>query len=202
MGAEQLCTVRSGGKTSQGKALLETSEIIFRGEFRLKIPFASMQSIVAKDGELHLTWADGSAVFELGDRAAKWAEKILHPRSTTEKLGIKPGLTISVRAIRDSQFLRELRENTGKISTTKLLENSDLIFVGASEAADLAGIGELVPSLATEGGLWIVYPKGKQEIKEAQVLAAGKAAGLVDVKVVKFSETHTALKFVTPKAER
>ena len=42
MGSEQLCTVRTGGKTSKGKALLETSEIIFRGDFRLKIPFESI----------------------------------------------------------------------------------------------------------------------------------------------------------------
>ena len=33
-------------------------------------------------------------------------------------------------------------------------------------------------------------------------MAAGKAAGLVDVKVVKFSETHTAEKFVIPVARR
>ena len=32
MGHELLCSVRSGGKTTQGKALLETNEIIFRGD--------------------------------------------------------------------------------------------------------------------------------------------------------------------------
>jgi hypothetical protein len=202
VGSEQLCTVRSGGKTSRGKALLETSEIIFRGDFRLKIPFASLQSTVAKNGELHLTWKDGSAILELGDRAAKWAEKILHPKSTSEKLGIKPGLIVSVRAIRDPGFIRDARAIAKDFSSTRLLAGSDLIFFGASEEADLANVGEVVSSLATAGGLWIVYPKGKQEIKESQVFAAGKAAGLVDVKVVKFSETHTALKFVRPKAKR
>ena len=196
MGNELLCTVRSGGKTSQGKALLETSEIIFRGDFRLKIPFASLQSTIAKNGQLHLEWSDGSAVFELGDRAEKWADKILHPKSTAEKLGIKPGLVSSLRAIADPAFLREVRTTAGKFSNTKLLNGSDLIFFGASEAADLGGVAELVSSLAAGGALWIVYPKGKREIKEAHVFAAGKAAGLVDVKVVKFSETHTALKFV------
>lgn len=33
-------------------------------------------------------------------------------------------------------------------------------------------------------------------------MAAGKEAGLVDIKVVRFSETHTALKFVIPLARR
>ena len=54
-------------------------------------------------------------------------------------------------------------------------------------------------SLSSAGALWIVYPKGRQEITELQVLDAGRAAGLVDVKVVSFSATHTALKFVRPK---
>jgi Protein of unknown function (DUF3052) len=202
MGSEQLCTVRAEGKTSKGKALLETSEIIFRGDFRLKIPFASLQSVVAKDGELRLEWENGSAIFELGDQAAKWADKILHPKSTAAKLGIKPGLTISVCAIRDADFVHDLRASTKAFSNTKLLQDSDLIFIGASEAADLGEIGGVTSSLAKNGALWIVYPKGKQQIKEVQVIEAGRAAGLVDVKVVKFSETHTALKFVRPKENR
>ena len=202
MGSEQLCTVRAEGKTSKGKALLETSEIIFRGDFRLKIPLASLQSTVAKDGELRLKWEGGSAIFELGETAAKWADKILHPKSTTEKLGIKPGLTVSVRDIRDADFVRDVRASAKASSNTKLLPASDLIFMGASELADLGEVGDLLPSLAKSGALWIVYPKGKRDIKEVQVIEAGKAAGLVDVKVVKFSETHTALKFVRPKATR
>ena len=202
MGSELMCTVRSGGKKSEGKALLETSEIIFRGDFRLKIPFSSLKSTVAEGGELHLKWKDGAAVFELGERAAKWADKILHPKSTTEKLGIKPDLVISVRAVNEAAFLRDLRTQAKSFANTRLLKDSDLIFFGASEAADLGGVAELVPSLTSAGALWIVYPKGKQEITELQVLGAGKAAGLVDIKVVSFSATHTALKFVRPKAKR
>jgi len=34
------------------------------------------------------------------------------------------------------------------------------------------------------------------------VIAAAKEAGLVDVKVVRFSDTHTALKLVIPVARR
>lgn len=202
MGSELQCKVRTGGKTLQGKALLETSEIIFRGDSPFKVPFASLQSVNVKGGDLHLTWNDGSAVFELGDRAAKWADKILHPKTTAEKLGIKPGMTASVQAIRDAAFLTDLREKAEKVSTSRLLKDSDLIFFGAAEESDLADVAEVIPSLASAGALWIVYPKGKQEITEGQVLAAGRAAGLLDVKVVKFSETHTALKFVRPRDKR
>lgn len=37
---------------------------------------------------------------------------------------------------------------------------------------------------------------------ERDVMEAAKAAGLVDVKVARFSETHTAEKLVVPIAQR
>lgn len=40
MGKESQCTCRWDQRTSSGKALLETEEIIFRGDFRLVIPVA------------------------------------------------------------------------------------------------------------------------------------------------------------------
>ena len=202
MGDEILCTVRSGSRTVSGKALLETSEIILRGDLRLKIPFTDLKSVVARDGELHLQWRDGSAVLELGGRAEQWAHKILYPRSTAEKLGIKPGLVISAIAMGDDKFVEDLRAQSKSFSDSKALKNSDLIFFGAGKAEELSRVPKLLPSLASMGALWIVYPKGRKEITELQVLNAGRAAGLVDVKVVSFSATRTALKFVRPKAKR
>ena len=201
MGREVVCTVRNGAKSSSGKALLETGEILFRGEPRLKIVLSSLQSVVARDGELHLRWPDGTAVFELGEHADKWAHKILHPKSIAEKLGIKPGLVISVSGVKDEAFCSELRAAAGSFSDAKPLKNADLIFLGAEKAWELGRAGKVTPFLAPAGALWIVYPKGRQEIKERQVMEAGKQAGLVDVKVVSFSATHTALKFVRRKGK-
>ena len=202
MGRELICTVHSGGKTASGKALLETNEIIFRGDFRLRIPLTSLESVSARSGGLHLRWPQGTAVFELGEQAQEWADKILHPKSTTEKLGIKPGLTVSVSGKFGSNFTTALKGTTDHFSESKPIPSSDLIFLAAERAADLARVMKLAESLGSAGALWIVYPKGKQEITEHQVLSAGRIAGLVDVKVVSFSATHTALKFVRPKAKR
>jgi hypothetical protein len=141
-------------------------------------------------------------VFELGPKAEKWAHKILHPKSTAEKLGIKPGLVISAIALDDEGLLKDARMRSKSFSGSGGLKNSDLVFFGAEKAKDLARIARLAPLLATAGALWVVYPKGKREITEPQVLGSGKASGLVDVKVVSFSPTHTALKFVRPKASR
>ncbi len=102
----------------------------------------------------------------------------------------------------DDTFVKDLRAQAKSFSDSKLLSSSDLIFFGAANSAELARTRQLIPSLKSAGALWIVYPKARQEITELQVLDAGRAAGLVDVKVVSFSPTHTALKFVRPKAKR
>jgi hypothetical protein len=202
MGKEMVCTVRFDGKSSAGKALLETTETVFRGDFRLKIPHASVKSAVTRDGALHLKWAQQSAIFELGEQAEKWAQKILNPKSTWDKLGIRPGLTVSSIAVPDSQFVKDLGASAETFSDAQPVKQSDLILLGMANTDQLADVRKLVPYLALAGALWIVYPKGRQEITEGQVLAAGRAAGLVDVKVVGFSPTHTALKFVRPKGSR
>ena len=202
MGRELRCTVRAGGKQSAGKALLETNEIIFRGDLRLKIPLASLTSVVAKDGQLHLKWPDNSAVFELGEQAEKWAHTILHPKSVAEKLGVKPGSRISALWLTEPEALKDARKSAAAFAEDKPLKDSDVIFYGAAATSELPRIKKIIPSLASNGALWIVYPKGRNEITELQVLAAGHAAGLVDIKVVSYSPTHTALKFVRPKDKR
>ncbi len=163
---------------------------------------ASLKSVSSREGDLHLRWPDGTAIFELGDHAEKWAHKILHPKSTAEKLGIKPGLAMSVIGNFEDGFVKEL-ENAAKVfSNGRAAQDSDLLFFAAEHGAELQHAKKLTASLGSTGALWIVYPKGRQEITERQVLDAGRKAGFVDVKVVSFSATHTALKFVRPKAKR
>ena len=52
------------------------------------------------------------------------------------------------------------------------------------------------------GAIWVVWPKGRKELREDDVRNAAKAQGLVDIKVMSFSETLSALKLVIPVAER
>ena len=201
MGQELECKVRFGGKAAVGKALLESEELLFRGGMRLRIPFRAMKSIKSAGGELRIEFPEGTAIFELGPQAQKWTEKILHPKSLLDKLGVKPGAVVSVIAVRDERFLKQLRERTNEIGETTRSE-SDWIFLGAESKEGFSQIRPLTKSLKKTGGLWIVYPKGQKHITEKDVLGAGKKAGLVDVKVVGFSATHTALKFVVPVSSR
>jgi hypothetical protein len=202
MGTEVVCKVRSGNQESEGKALLETSEILFRGAFRLKIPFSSIKSAKAVDGELRLQTAEGSAVFHLGRAAEKWRDKILHPKSRIEKLGLKPNAKVSLLGDFEPEFVHEVAELTKSVSNGKVASDSEWIFFAADSKGGLGGISKIAKSIQGATALWIVYPKGQKQITENDVLAAGRKSGLKDVKVVGFSSTNTALKFVIPLSRR
>lgn len=200
MGAEIQCRARFGGKTSEGRALLETNEIIFRGEFRLKILLREIKKARAVDGELRLTFPQGEVVFELGPAAEKWADKILHPKTVMEKLGVREGSNAVVLGVTDKEFLKQLKERAE--CSNKVSRACETIFFGADTVAALKRVQALARALAPAGALWIVYPKGQTSIREVDVIGAGRKAGLKDVKVVGFSSTHTALKFVIPVENR
>ena len=203
MGADAICTVRFKSRTVSGKARLETEVLHFRGgDLRLSIPFRQMSKIGARGGTLSVTFPDGTASFDLGTAAPTWATKIQHPPSRLQKIGVKAGWRVSAIGVDDTAFLKELEDACSHLSIGRVLARSDAIFFGVTQEAELARLGKLKASLTPNGALWIVRPKGRPEISERATMAAGKAAGLVDVKVVGFSPTHTAEKFVIPLAQR
>jgi hypothetical protein len=182
--------------------LFETNEILFRGDFRLKIPFSTIKSAKAVDGELRLHTAQGLAIFQLGAAAEKWRAKILHPKSRIKKLGVNPGAKISLLGSFDTEFLAELGALTKSVAKGRVAADSECVFFSAGSKQDLGALPRISKLVKGAAALWIVYPKGQKHIRENNVLAAGRKTGLKDVKVVGFSPRHTALKFVIPVSRR
>jgi hypothetical protein len=203
MGAEATCTATFKGRSASGKARLETDVLQFRGgDLKLSIPFSQMSKIGARAGTLSVTFPDGTASFDLGVAAPKWAEKIQHPPSRLQKIGVKPEWRVSAIGVTERPFLRELEDAVAHLSIGRVVNECDAIFFGVTNEAELTRLDKLKASLKPNGALWIIRPKGRPEISERATMAAGKAAGLVDVKVIAFSPTHTAEKFVIPLSRR
>ena len=201
MGLEAKCVAWLDGQVSEGKCQLETERLSFHGEFKVTIPLASIRHINAAEGKLSVAFNAGTLILDLGPAATKWAENIKNPKSLLEKLGIKEGMKVSVQGIRDKEFLKQLKEK--KVAASKKLsKESAIILLLVDSKKELGSVDSAAKHLASNGALWIVYPKGKQELKQDDIFKAGKSAGLVDVKVVSFSSTHTALKFVIPVSMR
>ena len=201
MGEEARCNVRFGNTRSEGKALLETDELIFRGDFRIAVPLKRITALDASEGELRVEFADGEATFELGPKAERWAERIRNPKSLLDKLGVKPESSVAVVDLDDVEFRTLLEERVQRYATAAQ-QQSDLIFLGAESTGDLGRIEPLVQFLRPNGHIWVVAPKGRQDIREIDVLEAGRAAGLKDTKVASFSGTHTAHRFTIPLERR
>jgi len=199
MGAESQCTVQFGKQRSEGKAQLETDHLVFRGAFRLKIPHKAITKLDADAGTLRVTFPEGTALFELGPSAAKWADKIRNPPSLLDKLGVKPGMRVAVLGIDDASFLDQLAARTTDVSRRTPKKDTEIVFLGADDVGDLARLEKLRGYLTPAGAIWVVHTKGKgAAFKDTDVFAAAKHAGLVDVKVASFSATHTAEKLVVP----
>ena len=193
MGKEAQVTATFADANDEGRHQLEPPRLVFRGARRRVWEGEALAGVRADGGDLVL--ADG-ARFTLGERAAaSWAQAILNPRGRMEKIGVKPGMRAAAIGVADAGLTAELT-GAGAVPVAELGE-LDLLFYGADSAEDLARVGDLVPALAERGALWIVSRKGRAAtVRDVEVMAAAKAAGLVDNKVVSFSDTHTALRFV------
>jgi hypothetical protein len=135
-------------------------------------------------------------------RKRRELERDYSHRLLIDKLGVKRGQRVAVLGVESAEFLTDLTSRVPEYSRGERIAGADLIFFSAEDARDLAHLKSLGKSIQKNGAIWVVYPKGQTHIREVDVIGAGKSAGLVDNKVCKFSDTHTALRFVIPLANR
>jgi hypothetical protein len=121
------------------------------------------------------------------------AERDYSHRSRVDKLGVKPGMRI--RAVGVDELLPELAQRDAQ----HVDADADIVFLAVDSRDGLDEAAAEWRRVTERGALWIVYPRGVREVTQNDVIAAGRALGLLDVKVVRFSDTHTALRFVAPR---
>ncbi len=202
MGLESPCTVIRGTERIEGKALLETDELVVRGDARQKIPLASITSVDAAGGRLRITSGDQTVVLELGAAAEKWAERIRSPRSLLDKLGVTPGARVALVGVRDAAFERELASRNVRLTRDDGMEDADLVFLAAAKTSELEPIAGLASRIRKNAAIWVIHPKGKGGLPDTEIFRAAKSAGLTATKVARFSATHSAEKLVIPGARR
>lgn len=123
-------------------------------------------------------------------------------RSRLDKLGVKPGMRISVLRLDDPGFQRELKSRTAAISYTRAGRNTDMVFLRVHKKGQLRRLGTLQRSIKRNGAIWVLWAKGQTELKAGDIRKAALDSGLVDIKVAAFSEELSGLKLVIPVARR
>jgi len=124
-----------------------------------------------------------------------------------KKIGIKAGHAVTL-VNAPAGFERELVELPDGVKVNGASRGSlDVIICFVKDRAALEkGLRQLPPKMATNGMLWLSWPKKASgvatDLNENVVRDCGVAAGLVDIKVCAVNEVWSGLKFVIPVAKR
>jgi hypothetical protein len=124
-------------------------------------------------------------------------------RPLLDKLGVKPDSRVAMIGEFPDWFRVLLLERASFIAEDAPSEPVDLIFLLADSHAELAALHDLRGRIEQNGAIWVVSRKGKQAtLRDVEVISAAIDAGLVDNKVVSFSDTHTSLRLVIRLRDR
>jgi hypothetical protein len=195
MGREAICKCDWAGTIANVKVLLETTEIIVRGEIRKRVRLTELEEVEAQAGRLSFNAGGERVQLFLGaDQASKWAKALTAPPPTlARKLGITDKTTVrSIGSLGDEALTAALAEGA-QIPA----KSPDLIVASVETPKDLDAALKKAESLrAKRVPIWLVYPKGAgHALNESLVRSALLAKGLVDTKVASVSERLTAIRF-------
>jgi hypothetical protein len=203
MGYDATCTLTTEGRSFAGTARLEEKALTFRGDTRLAIPLAIIAEIKAHEGLLSFKAGGRQLVLELGASAEKWAKRMTSPPSRIEKLGVKAGMRVGLAGLDDPALVEDIESRGAAIASDDDAADLDMIFFAAHALTDLDRLAALAARIQPAGAIWLVRVKGTAApIPESESMAAARRAGLVDVKVVSYSNSHSAEKYVIPVANR
>lgn len=125
-----------------------------------------------------------------------------------KKLGIKPGHVVALIAAPRGyeRLLAPLPEGVTLLRRARR-NDIDVVQFFTTRRVELARrFGPLAHKLASNGGLWISWPKRSSgvatDVDEGVVREIGLASGLVDNKICAVDETWSGLRFVIRVANR
>ena len=210
MGYETKCRVRvddGSGKIRQADAatvLLETDDLVVRGDARVKVPRTSITRVASRGGIVTITSPTSTVSLALGEEAAaKWHKKLEEPpKRMIDKLDVKPGAKVWLSHIEDAALIAQVRERTDNVTSRRSATKCDVAFVQVDSDDDLDRIDRATKVIADNGAVWVVHPKGKTGVADTTIFGRAKALGLTYTKVARVSETLSAEKLVWPRASR
>lgn len=88
-------------------------------------------------------------------------------RLLIDKLGVQPGRRVAVLGVESAEFLTGLASRVPDYSRGERIQNADLIFFSAEAKSDLSALKRLARAIAKNGAIWVVYPKGQQQIPKS-----------------------------------
>jgi len=199
MGREAICECTMGDTTAKVKALLESEELILRGDIRTRAPLNTLKDVRVEADCLCFNVGKHPIQLRLGAKAAEsWAKRIKSPApSLADKFGITNKIVRTIGPISD-RALDSALTSAAQIRA----ENPELIIacVDTPEALAVA-LRDAKKQLARGVPIWLAYRKGPgHPLNESAIRTTLRDLGFMDTKVASVSAEVTALRFNLPKS--
>lgn len=202
MAIETACTLRMGREQYAGKARLEAEHIDFSGGMKFRFRFSEIRNPARTDGNLTFNFHGHYVQLDLGGREEKWLESILHPKTLSEKLGVRPGHSVRLINVEDALLTAQLAERKARIVGKDKSVECDVIVFAVERPAELRQLTTLVDDLRPDGVIWVLLPKSSKTVTHANVAAAARQAGLSETQSISFSEAYSAHKIMIAPGKR
>lgn len=192
MGREANCACAWGGKRGRVKVLLESNELILRGELRDVIPRSALGAVRISGDWLEVAVGRKKLALELGARAAvQWAAALAKPPPTlASKLGVSAeAKCLLVGKADDAALVRAIADHRARTAAQAAMIVAVIRSEKELHAAEARARAAGLP-------VWCVYAKGKAAVVgDAAVRAFMRAHGFMDNKTCAVSETLTATRY-------
>jgi len=191
-------------RIAEGTVLLETDDLIVRGDARVKVPRRDIQDVSRRAGVVTITAPQATVKLTLGEPAAtRWEAKLKEaPKRLIDKLDVKPNAKVWLLDVAEPELETQLAERTSEVSRGKSARERDVVFVGVERDAHLPRIERALNAMLDDGAIWVIHPKGRDGVADTSIFEKAKTLNLTYTKVARVSETHTAEKLVRPRASR
>lgn len=195
MGLEAKCEAKfTSEKTVAGKLHLDSVSLAFSSkEQKWKCDLVNISKLKVDEGWLQIGTGKNAVRFQLGEAADRWKTKILNPPTRLDKLGLKKGMVCLLKGKFDIEFIQQLSEAEIRISRT--LDAAQVVLAQCEKTKELDKLRDLLESAKVKTHFWIVWPKGVQEITQAEVMKFAKSFGMGPGKNCSFDDRLSAMRF-------
>jgi len=193
MGREARVYAEVGSEAGDVRALLESAELILRGEIKRRFPKAAIEQLRVEDDMLRFRAIGEAVALHLGAKVAQsWVAAIAKPLPSLRK---KLGLGTDARALLIGEVADEaLAEAMHEALVTDGAAAQMMIAVidGPCDLVEAQHIHASFPTLP----LWAVYPKGRGvAFGDTAIRTALREAGFRDTKSCAVSKDLTATRY-------
>ena len=194
MGLEAKVVARQGQNVVEGRLFLDSRALSFRSkELKWSVDLGpKVQADVAR-GQLTVREGRKKIIFEIGEKAQRWADKILNPPSRMTKLGVKAEQKCWLSKGFNKEFRDELKQQGASI--TRQPDACDLAFCFIADRTRLDQLEEVVNQLSVGTNVWVVWPKGVTGISRSEVMEEARSLGMGPSKTASFDDEHSSMRY-------